>query len=595
MTTEALDARAATATHHRLRPAVHVAPVPEGLLFVGWQESMVVHGSSSLWRLWEAMFPHVHRGVDLDQLITALPESARAVAQQVLEQLDARGFFLHEQTGAVGTARGPVHPDHERTLAFLEAAAPDPVRAQERLRTSAVEVRGRGDVAVHAARSLLRLGAGDLTVIDAAARRELAPLADEHGAALRSQAGGTPVITITVDETFTPETGACVGVIQLGDHALVGPLQAGVHDPGVSVALDRVRVRGDAARQAPTPAVAARLAGGLAALQVVHFLCGITTEYEGMTYLVDAERLGTTTHPVWPQGPTVAEPLRGADGPGVGENALEELTNERTGILPPAMPFDLPQTPLALIQTDVDSDVVGWAASGAVARYRVALESARALASTATPRVWTASGQELAPPAMLVSAAGRDDDGMIGHGVQRLLAQILAEPSERARRLVTGTRSRLRLDDVPPPVRSALERLAVRRTVDLVATTSRLVGGCPALAVVELSDAQTGRVLAVVASADEAWAQAAAVDHASATLSVTGQADAVPQLAVPPWAGDGEVSPEPGDVRALLAALCLPGETPVTGRWSLEPALDSLGVVGWVGVAPITTHLQVNV
>jgi hypothetical protein len=581
------------ATLRRLRPAVHIAPVPEGLLFIGWQESMVVHGSQSLSRLWDALFPHLHRGVDIHQLLEALPESARPVAQLLLDQLDESGFLLREQAAMVETSGDVVHPEHERTRAFLDASAADPAAAQERLRTSPVMVRGHGVVAVHAARSLLRLGAGDVIVTDLAARQELVALAVEHGATLRSEAAGTPAVTITVDETSTPYSGACVGVLQLGDHALVGPLQSQPQDPGVGVALQRLRARGDDAPIAPAPAVAARLAGGLAALQVAHHLFGITTEYDGMTYLVDAARLATSTHPVFQNSAVPVRPLSQMAPPGADKEVLEELTDERTGILPQLLPLDLPQTPLALVQTDAGSKIVGWATSGAVARYRLALESARTLAEATPARVWTAAGEESQlPTSLLTTAAGRDIDGMLGHGLQRLLALILANPVERARRLGAEAISPLLVTDVPGPLHDALVRLAVRNTVDLTSTVSRLLAAPSLLCIVEVTDTATGRVLAVAAATDDVQAQAAAVDHVTAALAVAEESDVVAQLASPPWADGGEVTLGLEDVYALLSALCLPDETPVTGRWSSEPATDRLGVIGWVGIATIDAPVQ---
>lgn len=384
----------------RLRPAVHVAPVADGLLFVGWQQSLVLHGSESLSRLWDALFPHLHRGVDFERLLGALPETARTAARTMLDELDHHGFLLREQplqlVHPMDDSRA-AHPEHRRTRAFLDAAADDPAGAERSLRTTPVAVHGRGDVALSAARSLIRLGVGDVVVTDAELRERLQDLADEHGAVLLADDHSHLAVTVTVGPVEPTGYGPRIGVVELGDHAVVGPLRAAPTDPGVEQALLRMRARGDHAEPAPVPTVAARLAGGLAALQVVHHVCGIRTEYDGRAHVVDAERLTTTTHPVVLAGRDGAAPLLGRAGSAPELAALDELSDERTGLFAPLTPADLPQTPLALVGTTgpAGDTVHGWARSGDVARYRAALETARRSAGPA-PRLWVLDG---APPA----------------------------------------------------------------------------------------------------------------------------------------------------------------------------------------------------
>lgn len=580
----------------RLRPAVHVAPVADGLLFVGWQKSLVLHGSENLLRLWEALFPHLHRGVDVDELLEALPQTARLTARTILAELDDHGFLLRDRAPdppVTQDAEHSEHPEHLRTRAFLDAAADDPAAAERSLRTTRVAIYGTGEAALSAARSLLRFGVGDVTIADPILRDRLGDLAAEHSAVLRADDRTRSAVAIVVSGTETPGTGRCIGVMELGDHAVVGPFQSHPSTPGVALALRRLRARGDDAPVGPVPTVVARLAGALAALQVVHHVCGISTEYEGMAHLVDAERLTTTTHPVAPEGDALARPLAPTALATPELDALEQLSDERTGLIPPLTPADLPQTPLALVHTAdaAGTAVHGWARSGDVARYRAALEAARRSVGPA-PRLWDLDSTEPGHHAhVVVSAAGSTFDDLLRDGLQRLVATMLVDEEQTSDRFVT-TRAPLTDHGGSGPLRDAWSRWCVRgRPQKLERRTHRLTTSSTPLVTVELIDTASGRTLGMVTAADEDVATAVALDHATAGIDTGPGLGSVPQLAVPPWADSvAEVAPHVERPRQLLEALCRPGEVVVAGQWTAEPGWDRLGLVGWVGIA--TGHIE---
>ncbi|KII00240.1 hypothetical protein LP52_02730 [Streptomonospora alba] len=588
-------------TRTRLRPSVHVAPVSDGLLFVGWQKSLVVQGSESLGTLWKALFPHLHRGVEVDTLVDALPQNARPAARKLLDELEGNGFLLGEGDGAPHDDREmPAHPHHRRTLEFLGSAAADPVAALARLQSAAVCVSGRGSVALAAARELLRLGARRVALADEPVGVELAAMAEEYGTAVTAGAGEDPAVRIVVG---SPEPGAGdpwsgvpeVGVAELAAGAAVSPLRTSADAPGLAVLVNRLAGRGAPTGPAPLPETAARLAGGLAALQAFYHLTGVSTEYDGMAYSVGTERLQVTTHPLWRPGDSVAEPP--ADTPHVptGTDRLNELCDERTGICAPALPGELPQTPFAMaVSADAGSAATafGWAHTGSLARYRAVLEAARHLAGAAPARLWplpdtdaASSAARPADAAHAVSAAGTDTAGMLAHGTQRLLARFAADPDQCAARLVEEQPAQRPARAAAPEVDAALDRAVVLGGTDLTARVLRPAAAPGLLALAEVADAKSGRVLAYAARPERAPAVAAALDHAVAVLQAGEEHDAVAQDAETPDPDGAPPAPAFAAAEAL-AALCRPGETAASGRWRGEPALDALGVIGWVGIVP---------
>ncbi|MDT0301907.1 hypothetical protein [Streptomonospora wellingtoniae] len=582
----------------RLRPAVHVAPVGGGLLFVGWQKSLVVQGSESLGLLWEALFPHLHRGVDVESLIAALPQNARPTARKLLDELEGNGFLLDEGADAPDDRSLPEHPHHRRTLEFLDSAAADPVGALARLGTGTVCVSGGGPVALAAARELLRLGAGRVVLAGGKADAELTAAAEEYGAEVVHDTGEEPAVRIRVG---VPEAGSDdawsgvpeAGVAELGSCAAVSPLRTRADDPGLGVLLRRLAARGTPTAPAPLPEVAARLAGGLAALQAFYHLTGVSTEYDGMAYVVGAERLQVTTHPLWRSGGHRAEPLADTPPAPAEPDRLNDLCDDRTGVCAPALPGDLAQTPFALAEAAGPGTVppaLGWAHTGSTARYRAVLESGRLLAGGAPARLWPAdaagAGASARPAPHAVSAAGADTAGMLVHGLQRLLARFAADPGQRGARLVEERPAGPVERGSSPETDAALDRAVVLGNTGFTACVLRPAGAPGLLALAEVAEAATGRVLAYAARPDSGSAVAAGLDHAVAVLQAGGVRENVGQEAETPPSGGGAPPAPPFDPAPVLDALCLPGEAPLGGRWRGEPALDALGVIGWLAVAP---------
>lgn len=583
----------------RLRPSVHVAPVTDGLLFVGWQKSMVVHGSDSLGLLWDAVFPYLDRGVDTAQLLAALPETTRPAAQAILSQLDERGFLLPTSARATSDAGRDEHPEHRRTRAFLDAAADDPAAAYRRLRDLPIALEGEGPTARQVLRSLVRMGAGLLVVPDAAARRDVQGLATEHGCDIRESSAESAAVSVVVDTPERPLPGCRIDALVEAGFGLVGPVQSGPQDPGARLALERMaRKGGETSRGLPAdmPAVVARLVGGLAALRAVQHLCGITTELDGMVQVVEPERLSTSTHPLWSVRTPTHRPLSEAPEVTPAPEALDEVADSRTGLVAAPLPGTLPQVPLALVSAPLTdhSQVVGWAGSGDLARHRATLESVRATVP-APGQWWTTDGREAVAPVPEVSAAGTTVQEFLRHGFTRLVAGFLADREDHDRRLGAATETPVADLATPGSTPGSDELLAgVARWTDqgwditgLRRATRRVGPPTSAVHVVALIDADD-RTRSVTADTDETRATLAAVDHAFAARVSDRTDELVPQLSVPAWASEDDLPSTRARWHDALRAVCLPGEEPVAALWTAETVLDRIGLAGRVGLAAPT-------
>lgn len=541
----------------RLRAAVHITPVDGGLYCVGWQETLKISGSAALGRLWSALFPHLHRGADPEALTAALPPSARGAARRLLDELLDKGFLRDEPaSGAVEAP--PAHPEHRRTLAFLDSAVDDPAAAFERLRTRPIAVHGTGPMAEAAVRCLVSLGAGRVETDDPT--EELRRHAVERGAELGPVPAGPPPVRVHIDlPEPTGPSAAAVGVAGLGDRVVIGPPRRADGDPDLDTALARMRDRGEATDPGPVPEVAATLAGDLAAMQVLYELTGVSTEYDGRAYLVSAERLQTTVHPLWTPGTAVAEPLETDRGAATDPDLIGDLCDPVTGVLPAAEPGDLPQMPLALAVCGAGG--FGWSETGDVARYRAALGAARDLAASApAAELWPVDGGEPREATAPIACVGEDTAAMLCDGLNRLLAEQLADPDERDRRFGPAERD------------SGEGDLTVELRRPLLA---------PEVAVAAAWDA--GRLLAVYAHPDAPTAREVALRHAGAVTQSGQDRDPVPVVATPPGAPAAAAAPA-WDAAATLAKLCAEGERLLAARSRAEPALDALGAVGWIGL-----------
>lgn len=590
-----------TKNHIRLRNSVHVAPVKGGLYFVGWQETLMISGPPSLARLWEKLFPHLHRGVNRDVLMNALPPKARDTALQLLDELQINGFLRREAADAPSPKASATHPSHQRTLEFLDSAAAEPHAAFRNLRESPVAIIGEGPIAEAAVRCLLDLGAGELYTTDAQAAARFKQMAVDVDATLAAIGVGStdeaktrrlPLVRVEIDaeRPALPDTTTTVGLVQLSDQVVIAPLSSGTEAPGIDCTVNRMRERNSQLTRGPVPPALARMAGNLVALQVFYHLTGVSTEFDDQAYVIESERLQTTLHPVWVPGTPGAIPV---DSDRVYEcepDRIIELTDSVTGVLPDVGPLGLSQVPIALASADHSSDggnsPFGWGITGDVARYRAVLDVAhRSLTPPPDSGLWPVADNSDGPrvPRFITSCAGVDLEGMLADGAARLIGQWLDNPSERSARFVSVDRESFATRQSAGPAwkQALVQELGVAVDTKLMVETFRAVSA-DEVHVVEAT--VEGRRVGLWAHTDVDAAWHVAVRHATSVFQAGGQRSDIPILATPPGAPQAE-EVSTWTIADVLAPLCRPEEMIVAARSTAEPALEILGTVGWMGIA----------
>lgn len=545
----------------RLRPAVHVSTVPDGLLVIGWQSRVLVSGGTALHRLWAAIGPHLNHGVAPEVLLAALPEPARPTVQQLLDRLADSGMLVPVRatigTGPDATDLGS--PTIHRLLEFLDSAADSPQEAWHTLRTATVRVTGTGAVADRATTLLRDHGIGRVLTGGQPTDEpvDLVLVTDRMPAPTNRQGPSAPPAT---DGTPAPRGIPAVHVLTLSDRAVVLPA-APNHQ--IEPLRRQLSERGVPTGPAPVPVTVALLAAGQAVVQVIYALAGITTEFDGKLISIQADRLRISHHPLWPETRLGTRPVRPDDRVPDDPDHLVDLTDPLTGLLPEALPEHWPQNPFAVAVTH-EPAVLGTGVTGAAARYRAALESARRLV-----------GEHPDVPRDATVAAGADAAQLVVDLMTRLIARGLetdlvqdgaGPPLTDADPAVTAARHRL--TTVAGASDPTVQHLRLRRDPDL-------------LAIVVLRD-PTGAPLSVALGSDPAQALVRAADHAAARTQCQGRGRTVAQLGL---AADlpEEDRPWTGELDRLARAVT---GTPLADlpihRVGEEHPLGSLGILGWL-------------
>lgn len=550
----------------RLRPAVHVSTVPDGLLVIGWQSRVLVSGGTALHRLWTAIGPHLNNGVAPEVLLAALPEPARPTVQQLLDRLADSGMLVPVRA-TVGTSEDTGEdvvdlgsPTIHRLLEFLDSAADSPQDAWHTLRTATVRVTGTGAIAERAITLLRDHGIGTVLTSEQ-------PTDDPVDLILVTDSTPAPTSTevpsraSVADSTPAPSGIPAVHVLTLSDRAIVLPASPG-HQ--IEPLLRQLSDRGVPTQPAPVPVTVALLAAGQAVVQVIYALAGIATEFHGKLISIQTDRLRISHHPLWPDTGLGTRPLRPDDRAPDDPEHLVDLTDPLTGLLPEALPEHWPQNPFAVAVTH-EPAVLGTGVTGAAARYRAGLESARVLL-----------GEHPDVPRGTVVAAGADAGQLvvdlmtrlIERGLETDLVQDAAGPPLTDRDpAVTAARHRLTtVSGAPEPT---VQHLRLRRDPDV-------------LAIVVLRD-PTGAPAAVALGRDPAEALVRAADHIAARTQCAGRGQAVAQLGLGadlpeedrPWSGELD--------RLARAVTGTPVAQLSIHRVGEEHPLGGLGILGWLG------------
>lgn len=504
----------------RLRPGVHAAPVAGGLLVTGRGATCLVPGDAAvLDALWLRMLPVLHRGTDPARLT-----SRSGLAELIVETLDTAGLLLPAD---------PAWPD-EPALEFLASVADEPLEAWHRFRALKVAVVGdgeRGPAALAVERALVSFGlpAAHLCADD-------------------------PDVVVTIDGGAPAGDGvAWLGIASCGDRVVVGPLRTG--DGGLSLD-DAVAVLG--AVPGPTSPVAARLAGGLAAADILAFGAGLAPAYRWRASVVHVDGARVETVPVATPGARRlthddAVPDAVAGGPLAAPMPVVDL----------AGPREVAQSRL------LDGRIVlAFGGTECEAAGNVSAAAARTLVPERAGGLWHADGSPATGIPQSVAVVGTSVDGFLRDAVRRILSGPAAGAAagclDDARMVTTADLPAALAADV-----AFFERLQIPLTV----TVQGLRGGAGAFSVAMV--ATYGRTLGVDCGGDEEAALAGAFHQA--LLVVQRGADPCPT-----HADDEKWDPHP-----VLDAFAAAGTPVVTGRWTGEPASALPVLLGWAGVAGV--------
>ncbi|MDG4769637.1 hypothetical protein [Solwaraspora sp. WMMD792] len=560
----------------RLRPVVFATPTATGVHVRGWSSSFTVSGGAGVWKVWQVLARHLAGGLTPQRLAqpAGRPEVDRVI-RLLLDQLREHDMLVEVPAGW-GDREEPDLPPADLAR-WLESVAADPAAAWQRLRSTTVTVAGTGPVATSAARTLT--GAG--LAVD--------------------PVGGTALDTVVrageaaVAARCLPEIGYVTPVAT--------PDQALAHGAAVAARLSRAPgsaladapgpVRAEAAGPAPadasvTPALAA-LIGAAAAHRIVCAVAGLPDPAEEAATLPGGEpaapgpyypsvlvaRLDPVRATYHPWLPAARVPLPGApsDIDAVGLR-LEALSDPELGVLPPAVPGDLPQLPAMLA---LAGPALGVAATADAARVDATLRYAETVLGLGAPR-GDGDARDAGAEDGAGSAASWTETAAIGVDARHASGAAL-------RRLVHAVHSRLDTDPVPeaewagePAARRWWKALTLRFAVPARVVARRLPAGAvhaeivtdagPLAWAVEATAADAV-AMAALAATGVAQARAAGVEVPAGPASLTGAAPtwrpADQHLA--PWTDDswywpaGVIDNEERLQTALRAALTADGAT----------------------------------
>jgi hypothetical protein len=397
----------------RLRPVVHATPLAAGVHVRGWTSSFTVDGGPGLWRLWRALAAALATGADPERLAAL---RARAGTGDAVETLLAQlhehdmlvrvpaGWPADGDTGPAGAGAPPAG-----VARWLEAVAPCPVTAWDRIRAVRVEVTGQGRLAAAAARALTAAGAR----VDRGT----------GGGRGRVVLAAGPVAVAAGADGDAGFAGAATGASRVGADTAAAVAE---HDAvALAVRLGLAELDGP---DAETPVLAA-LVGGAAAHRLVCAVAGLPdpgadpagpgpVSAAGVpgVFVARLDPLRGRYHP-W------TGPDAGAGGPepgGAGTDRLDRalaladvLTDPELGPLPPVRIADLPQVPAGL--------VTATSSAGTAAGVGVTVDVARVLAVVGAVELAT-GGAGTGSVLRAVGADRRHADGTVLRRLVHLLA-----------------------------------------------------------------------------------------------------------------------------------------------------------------------------
>lgn len=342
----------------RLRPALHYAPVHDGVYFGTETGSFVIRGPEALFQVVDVCVPLLEAGATVDSVITTLGgEPARPVVTRLIETFNRHGLLIDLDRISVPEPAPEIREAYRAVLAELETRHHDPYAVFARLRAATVLVCGPVDAVLPTARGLGRAGVGSL-ILAVPEPAAAAAAAERLGAVVHRIGSGEPVpaapaqaavfcaeqpdLAALVEQQLPLVSNTSLTVrVALGEHRHL----VGITDARTWAALEE-RTDGWVAAGSP-PALGRPAADALAGALAGHLSFQALAETGTETVYV-VHGASPIAEPVTLPGKTDTTPARAQDAVAL----AEQVTARWTGRAETVTPADLPQLPLALAEAE---------------------------------------------------------------------------------------------------------------------------------------------------------------------------------------------------------------------------------------------------
>ncbi|WP_034345790.1 hypothetical protein [Deinococcus misasensis] len=561
-----------TQTRLQLRPVVNYAPLEDGIEFQHWDATFSFRGQPALYRLFQMLLPALETGSDLSELLTGLPEKARKAAHWLLDELQKRDALIRMDTP-------PEVGRFEQSWSYLMAVAQNPTSAFLKVRQARIEVIGDGALARITARTLSRLGIGqvhvhfdlseDLQLTDPALTREVAVQPDLTLYAL---------LDAGLDNVQFPALQGVLG----RERGVISPVAADPEARTLTRVMELLRVP---LGEGHIPDTTRNLFSNLLALEAFRTVAGVPTPVmQQEAVLIETAQLSSKTVKLPEARPAleVSEAVEQArQHPALNRTdilgQLSNVSNAVLGLLPEMKPVGV-QMPLFAYSMDFQGNLIaGWGADGAEAQFQslqagvLHLLNQQPLPETA----WDLRNETTGPvdSAKWVPAVGAGFDLWVQEGIRSALLQAW-----KTGNTVQWTTSTVKRHQLPLHATWLFKSLPLiyQKVPTLEVSVSAQL---PGLQVAVVRDGEQILGAAVHEDLQEAWLRA--LKTAVASLQLTGTVQNAPRAFETPSIQQGSPDPSRG-FSDLLTTVQNAGFKVKVHPWVQETSLSKLLTSGWV-------------
>ncbi|ASS75449.1 hypothetical protein CIG75_10995 [Tumebacillus algifaecis] len=375
----------------KYKPHVHYAATDEGVYFRTWTNEFVIKGQT-IYQWVEQVFPYLTGERTLDELVAPLPEAQANFVRTLVHELVRRGVVIDATSDSEVPISESEQTLYKQSLLFLEDQASNGRELFRRYRDRQVLLTGSGLSFRALVRALIKMGlrAPMIAETDDAELRNWIDRWKERDAAfdpawitagrkdtwLREQTERPSLVVHVSDAYEEAAVGQLIDVCaelkipaligtQLSGLGVIGPLLDEEATTSWHCLLDRFVPLGERLVESESPIFQVMI-GNVAALEAFKAITALDTlSVRDQVALIDPRELEAKHHRLWPsplQRPgkssaeqgmerflqvQEAEPLRDFLG------HLEEIKDDRVGVLSLLHPGDLWQLPFAHAQAVV--------------------------------------------------------------------------------------------------------------------------------------------------------------------------------------------------------------------------------------------------